>query len=71
MSWEIKGTTGSLESFPYVSYQSRVSAPKNPKLIREVKKPKKVCSIRVFFLQRMEKQISKMNLILAHTIRVP
>lgn len=42
MAWEIKGTTGSLESFPHVAYQSRVSAPKNPKLIREIRKPKKV-----------------------------
>jgi hypothetical protein len=42
MAWEIKGTTGSLESFPHVSFQSRVSAPKNPKLIKELKKSKKV-----------------------------
>lgn len=42
MAWEVKGTIGSLESFPHVSYQTRVSAPKNPKLIRQIKKPKKV-----------------------------
>lgn len=42
MAWEIKGTTGSLELLPHISYQSRVSAPKNPKLIKEVKKARKV-----------------------------
>lgn len=42
MAWEIKGTTGSLETFPHISYQSKVSAPKNPKLIKEIKKPQKV-----------------------------
>ncbi len=42
MAWEIKGTTGSLNSLPNITYQSKVSAPKNPKLIREIKKFKKV-----------------------------
>jgi len=42
MSWDIKGTTGSLDSFPNVVYQSKVSAPKNPKLIKELKISRKV-----------------------------
>ncbi len=41
MAWEIKGTTGSLDGLN-IEYQSKVSAPKNPKLIREIKKLKKV-----------------------------
>ena len=48
MSWEIKGTTGSLEFLPNIQYQSKVSAPKNPKLIREVKKLRQVS---YFYLQ--------------------
>jgi hypothetical protein len=42
MAWEIKGTVGSLESLPNITYQSKVSAPKNPKLIKENKKILKV-----------------------------
>lgn len=42
MSWEIKGTVGSLEALPHITYQSKVSAPKNPKLIKEVKGVHKV-----------------------------
>lgn len=41
MAWEIKGTTGSLESYPRALYPSLISAPKNPKLIREIKGSKK------------------------------
>jgi|LakMenEpi03Aug12_release.lakeMendotaPanAssembly.Ray.scaffolds.fasta_scaffold3488553_1 hypothetical protein len=42
MAWEIKGGVGSLESLPNITYQSKVSAPKNPKLIKENKKIRKV-----------------------------
>jgi len=35
-------SVGSLQSLPNVSYQSKVSAPKNPKLIREIRKLKRV-----------------------------
>ena len=42
MSWDIKGTTGSLDFLPNVNYQSKVNAPKNPKLIRDIKLSKKV-----------------------------
>jgi len=42
MAWEIKGGVGSLESLPNITYQSKVSLPKNPKLIRENKKIRKV-----------------------------
>ena len=42
MASEIRGTVGSLQSLPNVIYQSKVSAPKNPKLIRELKKIRKV-----------------------------
>jgi hypothetical protein len=42
MAWDIKGTTGSLDFLPNVSYQSKVSAPKNPKLVRDLKSTKKV-----------------------------
>lgn len=45
-TWEMKGgaTNGSLDhNMPnLVNYQSKVSAPKNPKLIREIKKPRKL-----------------------------
>lgn len=44
MSWEIKGTVGSLEALPHITYQSKVSAPKNPKLIKEVKGIRKVAN---------------------------
>lgn len=50
MAWEIKGTVGSLESLPNITYQSRVSAPKNPKLIRENKKARKVLFITLLTL---------------------
>jgi hypothetical protein len=42
MAWEIKGTTGSLDLLPNVTYESKVSAPKNPKLVKEIKTIKKV-----------------------------
>jgi hypothetical protein len=42
MATEIKGAAGSLQSLPIANYQSKVSAPKNPKLIREIKKIRKV-----------------------------
>ncbi|CAF0787663.1 unnamed protein product [Brachionus calyciflorus] len=42
MSWEIKGTVGSLEALPHITYQSKVSAPKNPKLIKEIKSLRKL-----------------------------
>lgn len=35
-------SVGSLQSLPNVSYQSRVNAPKNPKLIRELRKCRKL-----------------------------
>ena len=41
MAWEIKGTTGSLDAL-HIDFQSQVKAPKNPKLIREIKKSRKV-----------------------------
>ena len=42
MSWDIKGTTGSLDALQNVTYQSKVNAPRNPKLIKEPKKSPKV-----------------------------
>lgn len=43
MAWEIKGTTGSLDLACNTGFKSKISAPKNPKLIKESKKVKKVC----------------------------
>jgi hypothetical protein len=46
MAAEIKATVGSLQSnLSNVGFQSKVSAPKNPKLIREIKKMRKVNNI--------------------------
>ena len=47
MAWEIKGTTGSLDTL-HIDFQSQVKAPKNPKLIREIKKSRKVISLSPF-----------------------
>ena len=63
MAWEIKGTTGSLDAL-HIDFQSQVKAPKNPKLIREIKKFRKVrvSSIHLNSSIRQNKNISNILL---------
>ena len=59
MASEIRGTVGSLQSLPNVIYQSKVSAPKNPKLIRELKKIRKVIISSLLKPQQQQQQKKK------------
>ena len=67
MAWEIKGTTGSLDAL-HIDYQSQVKAPKNPKLIREIKKFRKITPSE--FLKEMSMD-TKQKLASTHEMHLP